>query len=265
MYICLYSVEYFLIYFNVNNVNANITLHSVNQHANSVYGENNKSVKTVPPTFSLYCRNGQVVLPKEKKPPEPLQSLLTSDRRSKNFKKNIRVYNAMFAMSSSSGKVDHKINRGGAPYCFKIRGMNLHFVGSLLPLEGQAPKFCQLYIYDTENELNNRLNSFGDNVSEDIDRSIVEDIQGMLHTNNNLVRQFQTAKERFKNNEQDEFRLVLVSSQAANGRPNNVGPSDEVGGLIVNQNEDTSGFRDTVVETRQKELKRVWKTDIYFI
>ncbi|WOG92442.1 hypothetical protein DCAR_0311711 [Daucus carota subsp. sativus] len=226
---------------------------------------NNKSIKTVPPTFSLCCRNGQVVLPKEKKPPELLQSLLTSDQRSKNFKKNIRVYNAMFAMSSSGGKVDHKINHGGAPYCFKIRGMNLHFVGSLLPLEGQAPKFCQLYIYDTRNELNNRLNSCGNKVSEDIDHSIVEDIQGMLHTHNNFVRQFQTARERFKSNEQDEFRLVLVSSQAANGRPNKVGPYDEVGSLIVNQNEDTSGFRDTVVETRQKELKRVWETDVYFM
>ncbi|XP_017233363.2 uncharacterized protein LOC108207426 [Daucus carota subsp. sativus] len=226
---------------------------------------NNKSSKGSQPTFSLCCRNGQVVLPKEKKAPEPLQSLFTSDRRSKNFKKNIRVYNAMFAMSSSGGRVDHKINRGGAPYCFKIRGMNLHFMGSLLPLEGEAPKFCQLYIYDTENELNNRLNAFGDNVSEDIDESIVEELQGMLHTHNNLVRQFHTARERFKSGEQDEFRLVLVSSQAANGRPNNVGPSNEVGGLVVNQNEDTSGFRDTVVETRHKELKRVWETDVYFM
>lgn len=34
----------------------------------------------------------------------------------------------MFAMCSSGDKVDHKINTGGAPYCFQIRGMNMHIL-----------------------------------------------------------------------------------------------------------------------------------------
>ena len=37
-----------------------------------------------------------------------------------------------------------------------------HFIGSLLPNERQAPKFAQLYIYDTENEMRNRLNIMQD-------------------------------------------------------------------------------------------------------
>jgi hypothetical protein len=34
-------------------------------------------------------------------------------------------------------------------------------MGSLLPLPGDTPKFAQLYIYDTENELANRMEGVG--------------------------------------------------------------------------------------------------------
>lgn len=110
--------------------------------------ERNKSEKNKQPTFSLGCRNGQVELPKEKHVPEPLASLL---RNSLHFIYDIKVYNCLFAMCSTGGRVDHSINRWIAPYCFKVRGMNLHFIGSLIPEEGKNPKFCQLYIYDTQN------------------------------------------------------------------------------------------------------------------
>ncbi|XP_074337758.1 uncharacterized protein LOC141674957 [Apium graveolens] len=40
---------------------------------------NNKSSPNKPPTFYLCCKNGQVVLDKEKQPPEPLATLLTGD------------------------------------------------------------------------------------------------------------------------------------------------------------------------------------------
>jgi hypothetical protein len=46
-----------------------------------------------------------------KKPPATLQELLnpTGDQRSTNFKAQIRSYNAMFAMTSMGGKVDHRL------------------------------------------------------------------------------------------------------------------------------------------------------------
>ena len=113
---------------------------------------NNKSNRNAPPIFSLCCKSGQVVLPREEQPPEPLASLLLGSPKSTHFRQNIRVYNCMFAMCSSGGKIDHKINRGGAPFCVNIRGQNMHFIGSLLPEDGGKPKFCQLYIYDTDNE-----------------------------------------------------------------------------------------------------------------
>ncbi|XP_074347408.1 uncharacterized protein LOC141686262 [Apium graveolens] len=159
-------------------------------------------------------------------------------------------------MCSSGGRVDHTINRGRAPYCFKVRGQNLHFIGSLLPEDGDNPKYCQLYIYDKENELSNRMNVFGE-ARDQLDHKIVEALMQMFHEHNKVVHQFLTARERYKDDTLDEYNLVLISSEAANGRPNIIGPSDEVGGLIVNTNPDTPGFRETIVHTRDQKLQRV--------
>ena len=53
----------------------------------------------------------------------------------------------MFAFTSMGAKIDKSINNGSSPYVFKISGQVHHLMGSLLPLDGQCPKFAQLYIY----------------------------------------------------------------------------------------------------------------------
>ena len=65
----------------------------------------------------------------------------------------------MFAFTSMGGKVDKTINNGRGPYVFRISGQNFHRMGSLLPSESEKPKFAQLYIYDTDNEISNRQQS----------------------------------------------------------------------------------------------------------
>lgn len=225
---------------------------------------NNKSRKTAQPTYSLCCRDGFVTLPAEDQPPPVLASLLFGGPKTAHFRANIRVYNCMFSMCSSGGKIDHKINSGNAPYCFKIRGQNIHLMGSLLPTHGESPKFCQLYIYGTDNEVANRVKAIGSN-TDDIDPEIVATLISLLDEHNHLVKSFRTARERFKSNQQDEFSLTLISSEAANGRQNIIGPSNEVGGLIVDPNGDTPGVRDTIVHTRHKGLERVWETDKHFM
>jgi hypothetical protein len=88
--------------------------------------------------------DGEVQLPLLKKPPATLQELLnpTGDQRLTNFKAQIRSYNAMFAMTSMGGKVDHRINDGRGPYIFKLNGQNHHRIGTLLPADGLSPNFA---------------------------------------------------------------------------------------------------------------------------
>ena len=82
---------------------------------------------------------------------------MNDDAKSQHFKNNIRTYNNMFAFTSMGGKINDSINKKGrGPYVFRLHGQTYHSIGSLLPAPGMPPKFEQLYIYDNENETENR-------------------------------------------------------------------------------------------------------------
>jgi hypothetical protein len=95
--------------------------------------------------------------------PSPLAELLRFDGgpESNRFMRLIREYNSMFAFTSLGVHVDNTVNFGNGPYVFKICGVVCHAIGSLLPPpENPIPKFAQLYIYDTGNELDHRMDIF---------------------------------------------------------------------------------------------------------
>lgn len=224
---------------------------------------NNKASKKSAPTFSICCKDGKIQLPPERPPPPFLASLLNGSEKSAHFKLNIRHYNSIFQFTSIGGKVDRKINNGGGPYCFKLNGQNHHMIGSLKPKEGETPKFCQLYVYDTDNEIQNRLQAVPG--SDELDPEIVSGLLQMLDANNKLVEGFRMARDRFRDHPPEDFDLLLVSSKSASGRPNQIGPSNEVAALIVGDDENTCPFRDIVVETKQRYLKRVYETCKHFM
>jgi hypothetical protein len=66
----------------------------------------------------------------------------------------------MFAFTSMGGQTNTKINNGRGPPQFILSGMNYHRIGSLLPEAGTTPKFAQLYIVDTQHEVQNRASFF---------------------------------------------------------------------------------------------------------
>lgn len=63
----------------------------------------------------------------------------------------------MFVFTYPGGKLDYKFNNGRGPPTIRIQGQYCHIIWSLLPTEGHPPKFAQLYIYDTESEVTNRM------------------------------------------------------------------------------------------------------------
>ena len=69
------------------------------------------------------------------------------------------AYNMMFAFSSLRAKIDTSVPKGKGPTIYKIPGQSCHLIGSLLPILGKPPKFAQLYIYDIENEIQNRIDA----------------------------------------------------------------------------------------------------------
>jgi hypothetical protein len=66
----------------------------------------------------------------------------------------------MFSFTSLGGQIDCSKEDSPGPPHFVISGQNYHRMGSLVPKVGQPPRFAQLYIYDTQNEVPNRLSHF---------------------------------------------------------------------------------------------------------
>lgn len=77
-----------------------------------------------------------------------------------HFMANIRAYNQMFSMTSLGANIDETVNIGRGPYVFKVSGQIYHHIGRLCPEVGKDPRFLQLYIYDTDHEVDNRLAHF---------------------------------------------------------------------------------------------------------
>jgi len=101
----------------------------------------------------------------------------------------------MFSFSSMRGRIDNSVNDGRSPYVFRISGSNHHKIGTLLPPSGLLPKFAQLYIYDTSNELSNWLNALGRFGSSSIRSDIVQELQEMLDSVNPYVVIFRRARD----------------------------------------------------------------------
>nr|AWA44617.1 UPI0001A86C63 related cluster [Saccharum spontaneum] len=60
--------------------------------------------------------------------------------------------------------VDRSMNDGHGPLVFKICDQIHHRIGSLLPPDGRPPKFIQLYIYDTANEISTVQTTLSTNI-----------------------------------------------------------------------------------------------------
>lgn len=88
----------------------------------------------------------------------------------------------MFAFTSLGVDIDRLINTGRGPYIFRINGVVHHHIGSLIPEEGNRPQYAQLYIYDAENEVQNRLAIHSSDPAGDsaADARIVESLIAMF-------------------------------------------------------------------------------------
>ncbi|GJT53951.1 hypothetical protein Tco_0989005 [Tanacetum coccineum] len=207
-------------------------------HAESTVGNTHANSES----YSLCCGRGKVMLPKKlKNPPKLLMDLINKKhQKSTTFIDNIRRYNSMFAFTSMGGKQDKSVNTGRGPYCYRIQGMNCHRMGALLPDEGKPPIFSQLYIYDTENEIENRIkfSNNGESTSsgkKKIDHQLTTEIRDMLDTNNPLVA---------------EFRM-------ADGRKYNLPTASKVAALIVGDFDSTKHKRDIILEEQGGDLQRI--------
>nr|GEX64691.1 hypothetical protein [Tanacetum cinerariifolium] len=221
--------------------------------------------------YSLCCLYGKVQLPKVKEPPPILLDLFHgNDSSSKNFIKNIRAYNIRaynmtFSFTSMGGKVDHSVNIGPGPYCFRLHGQNYHRLGSLLPVNDAKPKFSQLYVYDTDNEDQNRIDAISSGSSgkkssgDSIDPHITQALRKILDEHNELVKTHRMVRDcyRSQENQLDNVKLKLVGRRTSDGRTYNLLTAFEIVVLIVGDIEQALDERDIVVESRNGDIQQI--------
>ncbi|XP_028766672.1 uncharacterized protein LOC114724484 [Neltuma alba] len=210
--------------------------------------------------FNLCCLGGKVQLPAMKAPPQALFNLFfdKTSVQSKSFYSNIRQYNNMFSFTSMGGKVDHAMNCGQGPYSFVLSGMNYHCIGSLLPPEGCKPVYSQLYIYDTENEVANRINAVSKHQSHsDIDPTLVQIIKDILDDVNPFVQHYRFASEMINSRGRSDLKMRLINSRNTDGRVYNLPSASEVAALVVGDFDMSYNVRDIIIEELSGRPKRI--------
>ncbi len=91
----------------------------------------------------LCCSGGKVVFPLLAPPPKPLKELLRDNSANAvHFRKNTRKYNACFSMTAF--KTQELQERGYSP-TFRLQEQVYHPMPSILPAQGQQPRFVQVY------------------------------------------------------------------------------------------------------------------------
>ncbi|GKB75073.1 DNA helicase [Tanacetum coccineum] len=114
-------------------------------------------------------------------------------------------------MTSLGAKVDNSINNGKGSYVFRILGKIYHWIGAMCLDEGKPPRFLQLYIYDTTNEVNNRMAYFHNKREARLKQEIVEGLIEFLDSHNALVQLFCTARDKYMDANIPEFKVRLYN------------------------------------------------------
>ncbi|RID48364.1 hypothetical protein BRARA_I04879 [Brassica rapa] len=153
--------------------------------------------------------------------------------------------------------VDHSVTGTSGPFTYRVNGQVIHRIGSLLPEDGALPEYLQLYIFDTDNELENRKRAFTQGTSSlAIPDSVIVQLIEMMDIHNHLAKTFRHARDRFKDTGTIEYSITLVS-QTNLGRQYDLPSASEIGGLIVGDLSATSVGRDIVVELKSSNLQRI--------
>lgn len=200
------------------------------------------------PTFC--CYNGEVKLSYSKYPDE-LLSLFTSQlEEGIKFRKNIRAYNSIFSFTSFGVNLDKNLasSRKGV-YTFRAQGQIYHDLPSLLPED--RPRYFQLYFYDTEHEVQNRIKILQDG---SFDESITGKLMVVLQ-NNPYTQIFRSLKDI---GSFEDIQIHIASNVKVDQRVYNTPTADQVAAIWIEGNKENVPFeRDIVVHAHSGNRHRI--------
>ncbi|KAI5432184.1 hypothetical protein KIW84_036071 [Lathyrus oleraceus] len=175
----------------------------------------------------------------------------------KHFRQHIRSYNHVVSFTSIGVHVDENILASGRGiYTFRAQGAFYHNIGGFYPNEGVRPRFLQLYIYDTDNELHNRMQE-----NPQLHQTVVHKLQKMLHQFNPFVIRF---KQLSILPNISECSLIL-KEHPCNHHQYNLPTAEQFAAIIVGCDADSMDYgRDINVIRCDGNLKKVQETKGYY-
>jgi hypothetical protein len=181
-------------------------------------------------SFSLCCSYGKYKLEPEPEFPVLLQGLFTSnDAESREFRKNIHDYNNALSFTSRgfSGKPFVFHNNTGPPI-FKVSGQMYHTMGNVLPSEGNCPQFSQMYVYDKDYELENRLKNV-----PGLNQDTLQKLQNMIHEHNEFGKAYQSAAQKMKESPAVDVQMVLKARTNDNSKKVHMFPKSKDVAIVI--------------------------------
>ena len=203
------------------------------------------------PKFSLCCLEGKIRLPPLEKAPQPLHDLLTSqDAHAVKFRTEISKYNRTFAFTSLGVNEDHSVNNGRGPPVFRISGELCHWSGALTPPNSQLARYAQLYLYEPQAALTDRVRQ-----NADLDPGILRDLQAMLIAHHQYVGIYKHAMEILKQHNAEDVQVRLRLTPQLDRRRYNLPTSNEVAMILPGTSADAP--RDIILRRRDGHLQRI--------
>ena len=212
------------------------------------------------PKFPLCCGEAKVVLPSLATPPDLLAHLLTAgDTRGRAFRYNIRAYNSALAFASLRVNLDKQLaNAKRGVYTFRIHGIVHHNIEQLMPREGQAPAFAQIYIHDgtPEAEAEYRQQALGEASLPEL-----QCLQAMLHDVNPYVSFFRQGIAVMREHGGAVVRMTIRADGLSDPRRYNAPTAPEIAVIMPGDGyNEQEASRDIVLHARSGDLQRITET-----
>jgi len=159
--------------------------------------------------FSICCAKGKVILSFFQELLPSLNILhIKTDPCLCAFRQNIRIYNSALSFISIGAKIDQQVASTSSIYTFRIHREMYHKIDTLLSDSEIQFQFIQIYIYDTDHEIQNRSN-----IMPGLDPVIFAELQQMLHNINPYVNKFCQVRNLLKHNFLLDSKLVITNNR----------------------------------------------------
>ena len=106
----------------------------------------------------MCCKNGKISLPNTTICPEFMELICEQIPRGRHFRQYIWFYNNIFAFTLMGLHMDESVaSNSRGIYTFRAQGAIYHRISSLLPHTPLSVRHRQLYIYNTDLEIQRRM------------------------------------------------------------------------------------------------------------